>query len=1525
VDVRTRRLLVAIILTVVLAILLGANPALGKSTKAGVTKIKGRPTMAQRQQAARLQAAAVGASALAVNTTMAPPLSTPDYFGTVANYANSPLPASVSIIGDGMGALATVTYDATTGQVTGFAVLDGGSGYTAPNTSVSVIGGGGGGGQGIPTIANGVITNVTVTNGGVGYSLPLVTITDATTATIVPAVATAVVGPSGVISSIAVVSGGSGYVSPVVTITDLSVLPTVTATASATANDGVITAITPDPANLGSGYGSAAGIRKFVDTLPGLGAGAANDLGQYIPVAVADTSASAPNRANWVTTDPRTGKKYPAADYFWIGVVQYTEKLHADLPATTLRGYVQIDTDATLGATQATAGGPWTPGATSVTGSKRVALTYPGGAPILYDPDGSGPLTAVQVYAVDDPHYLGPTIVAQKDHPVRVKFSDFLPTKTGGDLFLPVDTSIMGAGKGPDGATNFSKNRATLHLHGGTTPWISDGTQHQWTAPYGASEKYPKGVSVRDVPDMVASGTGGSQPGDLTFYYTNQQSARLAFYHDHAYGITRLNVYAGEAAGYLIQDAAEASLPIPADQIPLIIQDKTFVPSTPQLAGEDPTWDLANFGGYGNLWFPHVYMPNQNPSSINGANPMGRWDYGPWFWPPNTNIKNGPLPNPLAGQPGENATNPGTDNPSIIPEAFMDTALVNGTAYPVLKVDPKAYRFRILNASNDRNWNLSLYQASASGAVWNGSTLLNNGASGEVPMVPAVQNPALPFPKDWTTATDGAGVRPDILDGRLMGVPDPRNLGPSWVQIGTEGGLLPNPATIQPKPTGYQYNLRNIVVLNVSKHSLFLGPAERADVVVDFSKYAGKTLILYNDGPAPVPAGDPRVDFYTGNPDLTAMGGAPSTQPGYGPNTRTIMQIQVAPATNPPAYDPTPLNTALPAAYAASQPAPIVGQAEYNAAFKANYPADPFVRIQDTQTSFSSTMVGALTVTNGGGGYTSAPTIAFTPPLSGITATAVASLSPAAVGPVTVANGGSGYTTAPTVAFTGGGGTGAAGVATLSATGSVKTITLNSGGSGYLAAPTISFTGGGGTGAAATATVRTSGSRNVTAVTLTNGGSGYTSAPTVVITPVNGGSGAAATTTLGRAVASVTVTNGGANYTSAPTVAFSGGAGTGAAATAALAPRTVASLTLTNPGSGYTAAPTVSFNGGGGTLAAATASLANVTMGLQPKAIQELFDPDYGRMNSLLGTEIPNTTGLNQTTIPFFNIDPSTEVINTAKGTTPPGQLIQTMPDGTQIWKITHNGVDTHTIHWHMFNVQVINRVGWDGAIRFPDANEFGWKESVRMNPLEDVIIAVKPIVPQVPWSLPNSIRPLDPSMPLNATVGTNFSNVDPNNNPVTVDNRLVNFGWEYVWHCHLLGHEENDMMRPMAVGVAPDAPGTPTAVKSGSGVRITFVDNSNNETGFQVQRATSAGGPWTTVGTVNRPAPTLNAAGAVVDAGLSTGTTVTFTDGAPIKKATDFYRVLSVNLIGDTQPGIGFPTETVPSPATVASNGVAM
>ena len=132
--------------------------------------------------------------------------------------------------------------------------------------------------------------------------------------------------------------------------------------------------------------------------------------------------------------------------------------------------------------------------------------------------------------------------------------------------------------------------------------------------------------------------------------------------------------------------------------------------------------------------------------------------------------------------------------------------------------------------------------------------------------------------------------------------------------------------------------------------------------------------------------------------------------------------------------------------------------------------------------------------------------------------------------------------------------------------------------------------------------------------------------------------------------------------------------------------------------------------------------------------------------------------------------------------------------------------MDTHPLHWHLYDVQVLNRVTWDNIVSPPDPTELGWKDTLRVSPLEDTIVALRPIIPQLPFELPNSIRPLHPMMPLGSTMG--FNNVDADGNPTApIVNALVNFGWEYVWHCHILSHEEMDMMRPVSVALPPKAP----------------------------------------------------------------------------------------------------------------------
>jgi len=500
-------------------------------------------------------------------------------------------------------------------------------------------------------------------------------------------------------------------------------------------------------------------------------------------------------------------------------------------------------------------------------------------------------------------------------------------------------------------------------------------------------------------------------------------------------------------------------------------------------------------------------------------------------------------------------------------------------------------------------------------------------------------------------------------DGRAGGFPDPNTRGPAFIQIGTEGGFLPAPVVLTNRPVGYDYNRRSITVLNVFESAVFLGPAERADVLVDFTNFAGKTLILYNDSPAPVPAFDPRIDYFTNDGDQTATGGAPNTIPGYGPNTRTIMQIVVAAgaSSTAPANDFNPtllsqLTTALTATFAASQDTIINPESRYNAVYNGNFPTSAaFVAIQDT-------------------------THTFTP--------------------------------------------------------------------------------------------------------------------------------------IGQTTA--------------------------------------------------------------------------VTMPCLPKGIQELFTTDYGRMNALLSYEVPNTNQNVQTTVIQAYIDPPNEIMANSSPATPIGSLA----DGTQIWKFTHNGVDTHAMHFHLFNVQILNRVGWDGAIKPPDDNELGWKETVRMNPLEDIIVALRPIAANNhQFKVPNSVRPLDVTRPLGSTIG--FTNVNPLGNPITVTNRMVNFGWEYVDHCHLLGHEENDMMRPMCFVVPPLAPTNLTRTIVAGGIRLNWVNNNPTATtSIIINRATDSG--FTQNLTVFTAA--ANA--------------VTYLDTTAVVGTPYYYQVIASNVVGDPL-ATGYPTMT--------------
>ncbi len=1270
----------------------------------------------------------------------------------------------VTLTGGGATTPATAT---AYGSVYNLNLTYGGSGYTLPTLDFDYPDGVGGvqaKGHVTWDTVTGVITGVVIDNPGSGYSrAPNVVIRDGTlfnplnrrqfnaaqearqegilnpsggqlqSRQAVNVIDNAIVTATIDVQSIVLNTFGVGYTSvPTVDITD-SLGAGTGATATATIDVGAVTAINLT-AN-GSGYVTGTGIKKFQNELPqmcnpsvvGECAAVANNLGQYIPLGVPDQTT------------------FAGADYYVIALVQHREQLNSSLPAqgTLLREYVQLETPANAS---------W---------SKHIPLVnyLKDGTTIpALMPDGT------QAYALDNPHYLGPIIQANKDIPVRIVFYNLLPTGMAGDLFLPVDTTFMGSGMGPMtmtapvdqgsvldeirnpacGEANmdmmtrmdcFAQTRATLHLHGGITPWISDGTPHQWITPANEMSNWPEGVAVRQVPDMVGLDRPAGVPdctaaddGCMTFYYTNQQSSRFMFYHDHSWGITRLNVYAGEAAGYIIRDETEQTLidsgllPSGQYEIPLVVQDKTFVSSPEQMAELDPTWDYSRWGTEGDLWYEHVYMPAENPADPSGMSSYGRWFYGPWFWPP-ADPQYPPIANPYFGLDPEGADGirhtaddwgillaspcdledpttwqydtdpfceppfiPGTPNNSAGMEEFNDTPVVNGTAYPTTTVEPTAYRFRILNAANDRFFNLQWYVADP--------TQIGD------PLIGATE-----------VALNPDEVAAAQLDPNVFPTPDLSlsPAGPDWIQVGTESGFLPQPVQIPAQPITWITDPTRFDVGLVDQHSLLMGPAERADVVVDFSAYAGQTLILYNDAPAAFPARISTYDYYTGMPDMYPN--APAVVlPGYGPNTRTVMQVKVLPNAPAPTYDFNALRSAFlhkadgSGVFEAGQPPIVVGQAAYNASYGTDFtsagwcngPIDP-----------SPECDGFARISDQGG-------------------------------------------------------------------------------------DTFNFD-----------------------------------------------------TLLGN----------------------------------------------------------------------------QLGVKIEPKAIQDEmnesnFEP-FGRMQGNLGLEVvPATPGLqNLVLYPFVN--PPTEMFDgTNLPTTANLTPISIGDDGTQIWKITHNGVDSHPIHFHLYDVQLLNRVTWDNIIKPPEGNELGWKDTVRVHPLEDTYFAIRPIIPIFPFEIPNSIRPMDPMMPLGNT--TMFNPIDPDGIPTDpIVNSLVNFGWEYMYHCHILSHEEMDMMRPNVVAMPPIAPNSLMHSISGNSLTLVWQDNSITETGFDIQ-ATSDGITWVSVGISPSPLDQPNIHGAR-----------SFTDTA--YNATKIaYRVVALNTIGyqHTSPqnvANDFPTLTVQSMSAPYYLGVPM
>jgi spore coat protein A, manganese oxidase len=253
------------------------------------------------------------------------------------------------------------------------------------------------------------------------------------------------------------------------------------------------------------------------------------------------------------------------------------------------------------------------------------------------------------------------TLVTRRGTPTRVKYINQLPSFNPSEPWgpglvegvLPIDQTIHWAD--PLHSMGHSIERAlskgsstpssegdslpqyigpiptTVHLHGGEIPAAYDGNPDSWFTPDGM-----KGPGYQSA--------GNPKPGEAIYEYPNAQEAGTLWFHDHALGITRINVYAGLAGFYFIEDPAREpkGYPSGAYEIEMAIQDREFDTNS------------------------QLYFPQQQPIGLHP------------FWSP---VFEG------------------------------NVATVNGAAFPYLKVEPRRYRFHLLNGSNHRDYVLSFGDA----------------------------------------------------------------------------------------------------------------------------------------------------------------------------------------------------------------------------------------------------------------------------------------------------------------------------------------------------------------------------------------------------------------------------------------------------------------------------------------------------------------------------------------------------------------------------------------------------------------------------------------------------------------------------------------------------------------------------------------------------------------------------------------------------------------------------------------------
>ena len=366
------------------------------------------------------------------------------------------------------------------------------------------------------------------------------------------------------------------------------------------------------------------------------------------------------------------------------------------------------------------------------------------------------------------------------------------------------------------------------HVHGAHVGPESDGYPEAWWLP--AANNIPADYATQGT---FYDTTAPADAGTAVFSYTNDQPTTTLWYHDHSLGMTRLNVYAAGAGFWLIRDANDGETGLISG----------VLPGPAPKAGDDPNGNPAvrnaireipiaiqpkSFNADGSQYYPadRAFFEGLGTGGIYGDN---------------TGLNIPFLPQ-------------GTSDIAPIwnPEAFFNTMVVNGNTWPAMEVAQERYRLRFVNASDSRFMNLAMFEVKSNGKL----------STKEIPfyvigndqgLLPAVVR----IDTGFATTLPGDGT--DICTG----------------------------GNGKPKATGAVPGCINAVPGTFAEQALLMGPAERPDVIVDFSALPDGTIVRMINTAPDAPFG--------GFPDVPAD---PAT-------TGQVMQFVVNAALNNPNGDPS--------------------------------------------------------------------------------------------------------------------------------------------------------------------------------------------------------------------------------------------------------------------------------------------------------------------------------------------------------------------------------------------------------------------------------------------------------------------------------------------------------------------------------------------------------------------------------------------------------------------------------------------